>query len=111
VFFFLLLCLLLFLLLRTKERKFPTQNLKAAAAIYEVEDISLKDYDQYERRWGTRIKRRENTRHRTISRNKREEEEEMGRRRRYRRGIIMIPLEGITPNNNNNNIKTRSRSG
>jgi hypothetical protein len=37
----------------------------------------------------------------------------MGRRRRYRRGIIMIPLEGITPNNNNNNnnIKTRSRSG
>ena len=107
-----MLCVLLFLLLRTKERKFPTQNLKAAAAIYEVEDISLKDYDQYERRWGTRIKRRENTRRRTISRNKREEEEEMGRRRRYRRGIIMIPLEGSTPNtNNNNNIKTRSRSG
>lgn len=37
---------------RTKERKFPTQNLKAAAAIYEGEDISLKDDHQYQRRDG-----------------------------------------------------------
>ena len=35
---------------RTKERKFPTQNLKAAAAIEEGEDISLKDDHQYQQR-------------------------------------------------------------
>ena len=34
----------------TKERKFPTRNLKAAAAREEGEDISLKDDHQYQRR-------------------------------------------------------------
>lgn len=38
----------------TKERKFSTQKFKAAAAIEyeEVEDISLKEYYQYQRRDG-----------------------------------------------------------
>jgi hypothetical protein len=34
----------------TKERKFPTRNLKAAAAREEGEDISLKDDHQYQQR-------------------------------------------------------------
>jgi stringent starvation protein B len=35
---------------RTKERKFPTRHLKAAAAREEGEDISLKDDHQYQQR-------------------------------------------------------------